>query len=123
MTDPQTPKANHPPDKPDQVAAPQAMSGLGITSMVLGIVSFTGPGLVLGVPAIIMAAIELKRHTPNREFAITGLVTGIISTVFSLLVIAIVVIFSIWSYNNPEGFQNFYNDTPPQTQQFESSHL
>jgi len=120
---PEVPKANHPADKSGHVAATEPVSGLGMASMILGIVSFTGPGLILGIPAIVMAAIDLKNKTPSRGFAITGLVTGIISTILSLMVIAIVIIFSIWSYNNPEEFQDFYDDTPPHTQQFESSHI
>jgi hypothetical protein len=123
MPMPQVPKADHSPDKSDHVAVTQPVSGLGMASMILGIVSFTGPGLILGIPAIVMAAIDLKNKTPSRGFAITGLVTGIISTILSLMVIAVVIIFSIWSYNNPEDFQDYYNDTPPQTQQFESSHI
>ena len=103
-------------------AAPQP-SSLGLASMILGIVSFTGSGLLLGIPAIIMAAIDLKRQPVNRGFAITGLVTGIISTVVSLLVITLVVFFSIWSYQHPEDFQNYYNDTPQQTRPFKSSEL
>ena len=115
---------NHPPNESEAVATPQPMSGLGMASMILGIVAFTGPGLVLGIPAIVMAAIDLKNKTPSRGFAITGLVTGIISTVLSLLVIAIVIIFSIWSYNNPQEFQDFYNeDTQTPAQKFESSHI
>ncbi len=121
MTKPLIPEPNHPTDKSDQIAAPQPVSGLGMASMILGIVSFTGPGLILGIPAIIMATIDLKDKTPSRGFAITGLVTGIVSTILSLLVIALVIIFSIWSYDNPDEFQDFYNETPPQTRQFESS--
>jgi hypothetical protein len=103
--------------------APQP-SSLGLASMILGIVSFTGPGLLLGIPAIIMAAIDLKKQPANRGFAITGLVTGIISTVLSILVIALVVFFSIWSYQHPEDFQNYYNDTPQQqVHPFKSSEL
>lgn len=123
MTQPTTPEANHPPDKSDHTDAPRPISGLGMASMILGIVSFTGPGLILGIPAIVMAAIDLKNKTPSRGFAITGLVTGIISTILSLLVIAVVIIFSIWSYQNPEEFQDFYNDPPAPAQQFESSQI
>src|SRR5688572_22019624 len=121
MTQPTTPEAKHVPETSDHTNAPQPMSSLGMASMILGVVSFTGPGLILGIPAIVMAAIDLKNKTPSRGFAITGLVTGIISTILSLLVIAVVVLFSIWSYQNPQEFQDFYNEPPAPTQQFESS--
>jgi hypothetical protein len=107
----------------EQPTPAQPVSSLGLASMILGIVSFTGPGLLLGIPAIIMAAIDLRRQRVNRGFAITGLITGIISTVLSLLVITLVVFLSIWSYQHPEDFQNYYNDTPPPTQPFKSSEL
>ena len=118
-----SPKANHPPDKPSHIAAPQPISGLGLASMILGIMSFTGPGLILGVPAIVMAAIDLKRSTPSRGFALTGLITGIISTVISLLIIALVVFFSVWAYNHPEEFDQYYQDTPQTEPRFKSSEL
>lgn len=122
-TPPET--TNEPAPSSEPVAAPtQPVSSLGLASMILGIVSFTGPGLLLGIPAIIMAAIDLKRQRVNRGFAITGLVTGIISTILSLLVIALVIFLSIWSYQHPEDFQNYYNDTPPaQPLPFRSSEL
>lgn len=107
-----------------QAPAPAGQaSTLGLASMILGIVSFTGPGLLLGIPAIVMAAIDLKKNTQNRGFAITGLVTGIISTVLSILVIALVVFLSVWSYQHPEDFQNYYNETPQTTPPFRSSQL
>lgn len=121
-TDSQPTTAEPAPQPQTQAPAAQA-STLGLASMILGIVSFTGPGLLLGVPAIIMAAIDLKKNTLNRGFAITGLVTGIISTVLSLLVIALVVFLSIWSYQHPEDFQNYYDETPQTAPPFRSSQL
>jgi hypothetical protein len=123
MIDSPSPQANHPPDKPGHVAVSQPTSGLGLASMILGIVSFTGPGLILGIPAIIMAAIDLKKKTPSRGFALTGLITGIISTVISLLVVGLVIFFSVWAYNHPEDFDDYYQDTPQTEHQFKSSEL
>lgn len=125
MTEETKPQASEEPantPEPTSTPAPQ-VSTLGLASMILGIVSFTGPGLLLGIPAIIMAAIDLKKNSVNRGFAITGLVTGIISTILSLLVIAAVVFFSIWSYQHPEDFQDYYNDTPQTTHPYKSSQL
>jgi hypothetical protein len=126
MTEKTSPETtDEPAPSSEPAAAPtQPVSSLGLASMILGIVSFTGPGLLLGIPAIIMAAIDLKRQRVNRGFAITGLVTGIISTILSLLVIALVIFLSVWSYQHPEDFQNYYNDTPPSTTHpFKSSEL
>ena len=66
---------------------PAEHNNLAIVSMVLGIVSLTGPGLFLGIPAIILAIIALKKSASDRGMSITGLVTGAVSTFISLLVI------------------------------------
>jgi hypothetical protein len=66
---------------------PSSNNTLAIVSMVLGIVSLTGPGLFLGIPAIILAIIALKKNPADRGMSITGLVTGAVSTLLSFLVI------------------------------------
>ncbi len=109
-------------------AQPSQESGLAIASLVLGIVSMTGPGLLLGIPAIITGALALKRKLAGRGLAIAGLVTGIISTVLSLLFIAFVVFIMIWGMMRPQDFAE--PQTPSQlrdssnqqdTQPFDSS--
>jgi hypothetical protein len=75
--------------------------GLAITSMILGIVSLTGPGLFLGIPAIILAIIAMKNKASNRGFSITGLVTGIISTALSILLFIIMGLFLLWGASLP----------------------
>ncbi len=73
-----------------RTAAPvanESNNSLAIVSMVLGVTSLTGPGLLFGVPAIILATIALKKNQGERGLSITGLVTGIISTVLSVLFI------------------------------------
>ena len=70
-------------------------NSLGIVSMVLGIASLVGGGLMLGIPAIIIAVVALKKKRAGRNFSITGLITGIISTAFSLLTVVFVVFWVI----------------------------
>lgn len=92
----------------------QSDSSLAITAMVLGVVSLTGPGLILGIPAIILAIIALKKNAAGRGLSITGLITGIVSTVFSLLFIAFLIFMLIVSANTPEADQSHdgdYRDT------------
>jgi hypothetical protein len=96
------------------ITQPQQESGLAIASLILGVVSMTGPGLLLGIPAIITGAIALKRKLAGRGLAIAGLVTGIISTVISILFIlfiAFMVILSITMGSSDNG--NQYNDPAP----------
>jgi hypothetical protein len=76
-------------------------SGLAIASMVLGILSLAGFGLLLGVPAIVLGAIALKKNMPNRGFSIAGIVTGGISTVVSLLVLMFFAFVFVWAVNSP----------------------
>ncbi|HEY5695343.1 MAG TPA: DUF4190 domain-containing protein [Candidatus Saccharimonadales bacterium] len=81
---------------------PQQESGLAIASLVLGVISMTGPGLLLGIPAIITGAMALKRNLAGRGLALAGLITGIVSTVFSILFILFIVIMlmiGIWADN------------------------
>jgi len=83
----------------------QEDSNLAIASMVLGVVSLTGPGFLLGIPAIITAGIALKKKLAGRGLAIAGLVTGIVSTVFSLLFCIFLAFLIMWSIAHPEETQ------------------
>lgn len=94
--------------------------------MVLGVVSLTGPGLVFGIPAIILASIALKKQQPNRGMSLTGLITGIISTVLSLIFIAVMIFAFIWALNNPDEMDRYDrmdNRGHSTEQQFDSSRL
>jgi hypothetical protein len=88
------------------VTQKQEDSSLAIVSMVLGVVSLTGPGLLLGIPAIITGIIALKKKLAGRGLAITGLVTGIVSTVLSLLLCIFMVFLITWSIAHPEDFED-----------------
>ncbi len=95
--------------KPKTEAAPVAPSGdntLSIISVVLGTVSLVGPGLLFGIPAIIMGAIALKRKQGEKGISITGIVTGAISTAVSLVIIGLVVWAFIYGFTHPEEFQD-----------------
>ena len=81
---------------------------LAVLAIVFGVVSLLGPGLLLGIPAIIIAGIALKKDAPGRGLSIAGLVTGIISTVLSLLFIAFIAMIIAWSVNHPDTFYDEY---------------
>lgn len=68
---------------------------LAITSMVLGVVGFTGLGLITGIPAIILASIALVRKSPGRNLSLVGLITGIASTLMSIIAILFFILL-IW---------------------------
>ncbi len=93
-------------------------SSLSIVSVVLGLVSLTGPGLILGIPAIITGAISLKRKESGQGFSITGIVTGAISTVMSILLIALIIFAVIWGINHPDSMNQ---PAPGDMPLFESS--
>jgi hypothetical protein len=49
-------------------------------ALVLGLAALTPLTFITGIPAIILAAIALKKHQPGRGMAYTGLVTGAFGT-------------------------------------------
>ena len=64
----------------------------GLLAMILGIVSLVVGGALLGIPAIILGKGQAKADAgfaTNREQATVGVVTGIISTVLSVIGIVI----------------------------------
>ena len=62
--------------------------GMSIAAMVCGIVGLFIGGIILGPLAIVFGAIGMKRD--GRGMAITGLITGIIASLWSILIIAAV---------------------------------
>jgi hypothetical protein len=94
--------------KKEEHIQPQETSTLAIISLVLGVVSMTGPGLLLGIPAIITGTIALKRNLAGRGLSVAGLTLGIVSTVISLLVCAFVIFMIVLGLTHPEEFR----DTP-----------
>lgn len=90
-------------------ASTKQSKGLSIASMVLGICSvvlFIWLGFILGVLAIIFAAVEIRRH--KNGMAIAGLVTGIVGTILSIIVgiIAAASIFSL-PYGNDDVARSY----------------
>ena len=68
--------------------------GLGIASMILGILSVVcccmdGIAIILAILAIVFAAIRIK--TKADGFAIAGLVTGIVGALFNLIMFILLV--------------------------------
>ena len=74
-----------------QASAPQAQSnGLGVASMVLGILAITltwayGLGVVLAIPALILGIIQQKQR--KCGMATAGIVLGIISIILAVLLV------------------------------------
>lgn len=96
MTTPTTPPTKQ-PDSP-----------LAVAAMVCGAVSLTGPGLLLGIPALVLGVIALKRGDSGRGLSIAGIVTGAVSTLLSLIFIAILVCLAIWGgYDSVQPSQQY----------------
>lgn len=70
-------------------------SGLSVVSLVMGILSLTGFGLILGIPAIITGVMALRRSAADRGLSWAGIITGSISTAISLLLLILFIIFII----------------------------
>lgn len=84
MTSPDyTPPASSPKH---HSAHAQSHSGLALVSMILGIMSIvTFTGLLLGIPAIVLGVMALKRKVGEKGMSIAGIITGAISTLASLV--------------------------------------
>ncbi len=73
--------------------------GLGITSMIMGIVGIYAPFFVFSIMALIFSLISLGRISSNpsrfkgRGFGTAGLITGIIGIVISIIFLMIVISF------------------------------
>ena len=112
--------------QPATPAVPPAKNetSIAMLSMIFGLISMTGFGFLFGIPAIVLAWIALKRHYPERGLSITGLVTGIVSTVLSILFLVGMVLLFIWGANHPEEMERQNSplrQQPENHQRFESS--
>lgn len=75
----------------------QPDSPLAIISLILGALSFTGPGLFLGIPAVILGIIALKKQLPGRNISIIGLVLGAVSTLLSFILFALFLLLVVFA--------------------------
>ncbi|MFF0272994.1 DUF4190 domain-containing protein [Streptomyces sp. NPDC004330] len=104
---------------PGQTGWQQSPSnGMGIASMVLGIIAVAGfclwgLGAILGILALIFGIIGVKKcsrgEATNRGMAVTGIVLGAIGTVVSAVFLG----FIIWAASQDSGsFDSGYDDDP-----------
>lgn len=104
---------------------PQTMnnqsSGLAVASLVLGILSLTGFGLLLGIPAIITGAMALKRTQNDRGLSWTGIITGTISTVISLLLMLLIFLVIVLAAFSASNAPDYYEELPESIQPTESA--
>lgn len=106
-----------PKEAPADAAEAQVATdgGLPLVSMILGIISIAMFMLFLGLPALILGIIGLKKYESNRAFSITGIVTGAISTLIMIALI-IFVIFAAFiyraDYSTPDHHP-YYDDYNP----------
>ena len=102
---------------PTPTAHPDRMqsTGLAAASLVLGILSLTGFGLILGIPAIITGVMALRRSDVDRGLSWTGIITGAIATIVSLLLIALFAVLMIFAVMNASGDAgDYYQELPEQ---------
>ena len=83
-------------------------NGFPVTSLVLGIVSLLGFGLLTGIPAVIFGGIALRRKQPDHGMSLAGVITGSIGTFFSLLFIIFMTIVVVIGHNS-----GYYNEPAP----------
>lgn len=82
-----TPAATTKPTATTGATTVQAAGGdssVPLVSMLLGIISLATFMWFLGIPALVLGIIGLKKTPQNRGFSMTGLITGAISTLFMI---------------------------------------
>jgi hypothetical protein len=88
--------AGHASSGPSWGTAPAASTGLATTALVLGLVSlplliFFGLGALLGIAAIVVGAVALRRakrgEAGGRGMAIGGIVAGAVSVLLGILIV------------------------------------
>jgi hypothetical protein len=103
------------PAYPAYYGAPVPPRGLSITSMILGIVGVLGItayglGIFPAIAAVITGHIAQKKQPYAKGFWLTGIITGYVSIVLSLLVGGLIAFFIILAVNNPEYGSSSYSD-------------
>jgi hypothetical protein len=76
---------------PTSGPVPQQDNGFAVAALVLGILGFVFP-LICGVPAIVFGVLgrtRAKEGSPSGGLALAGLILGIVSTAFWILIFAI----------------------------------
>lgn len=95
-------------------------NSLAVASLVLGIVSFTGFGLVTGVPAIVTGIMAIKRGQKERSMSIAGIILGSVATLFTLLLIGLAILIVTLGIMSESSYQQD-SFTPGYSEQIESS--
>lgn len=93
---------------------------LAIVSLILGILSLIGFGILTGIPAIVTGVLGMKQ-LEQKGMAVAGLIMGIISTVVTVL-ITLFIVFLIFIGAAAAGSGEFdddqyYEDKPRSSQE------
>ncbi len=91
--------------KSPESSTPLPTNSLAVVSLALGIGSFFGFGLLLGIPAIVTGLLSLNRTANDRSMSVAGIILGGISTFLSLLFIMIVMLFIAVGVTLPQNVQ------------------
>ena len=118
-TKPAAAKATKPTPAPQVQTSPA--SSVPIIAMILGVVSLVTFTWFLGIPAIILGIIGLRKYQENRGFSITGLITGIISTVLLVLAVLFFIVVLMLAVLQADhlGPQDESDRRSPQSEQYE----
>ena len=85
-------------------------SAIPVLALVLGVTSLTTFMWFLGIPAIILGIIGMRRYGENRGLSIAGLITGIISTLLMIGAFLLFTVFFIVTILNSDS-QGYENST------------
>ena len=98
-------------------AAPLPKNSLGVWSLVLGIVSVLGCGLITGIPAIIIGHKSRKAQqegqADNGGMGLVGIITGWVGIAWTTIVVGFLVVGALVAVNDPafqEGFEQGFQE-------------
>lgn len=82
-------------------------NGLGVASLVLGVISLVGLcfclGPLTGILAIIFGIIQISRTPENRAFSIAGIITGAMGIILTIA-ITIIIAFGVYTGSGVDTF-------------------
>ena len=85
----------------------------GIVSMICGLLSVVTFILPLGIPAIILGIIGLKKREEGRGLSITGIVAGGIATLILLSLISLIILVVVFAGSLDGVESGFFDATKP----------
>jgi hypothetical protein len=105
------------PQHVEQVVVVQKDTTLPLIAMLLGVVSLSTFMLFLGIPALVLGLIGLKKYPEARGFSITGIITGALSIFFMVCFVLFFIVLIVGGAFNEANWDSDSTTEPHMYQQ------